>query len=397
MIIPTVVNLFRSQCLSVMLPKRNFVNSPNQKNFLAFVTGIRHMSTSSSQQFDEAQKRLQTLKTSPGNEAKLKLYGLFKQATVGAVNTKRPGMTDFVGKAKWDAWNSLGSMSQEEAKNKYITFVDSLVGPANSNESLNAVESSSPGFDVKMDGKLRIITLNKPKTKNAFTLGMYLDFAKLLKEAAEDPNTTLVAVTGAGNIFSSGNDLTTFTSFTGTVREAAEEGKRCLNIFVSSLIDFPKPIIGVVNGPAVGIACTILGLMDAVYATDRGWFQTPFSALGQSPEACSSHTFPKLMGSLKANEMLFFNKTITATEACKLGLVTSVLPDANFQSEVWPNLKEWSELPQKSLVHSKELSRQFDRELLHKVNAAECDRLLERWQSSDCMEAVLKFFSKNAK
>lgn len=124
------------------------------------------------------------------------------------------------------------------------------------------------------------------------------------------------------------------------------------------------------------------------------------------------------MGSLKANEMLFFNKTITATEACKLGLVTSVLPDANFQSEVWPKLKEWSELPQKvsdrrkhfidsaikkftslfqSLVHSKELSRQFDRELLHKVNAAECDRLLERWQSSDCMEAVMKFFSKNAK
>lgn len=70
------------------------------------------MSTGISQQFDEAQKRLQTLKNSPGNEAKLKLYGLFKQATVGAVNTKRPGMTDFVGKAKWDAWNSLGSMSQ---------------------------------------------------------------------------------------------------------------------------------------------------------------------------------------------------------------------------------------------------------------------------------------------
>lgn len=64
------------------------------------------------QQFEAAQQRLQTLKTSPGNEAKLKLYGLFKQATVGPVNTKRPGMTDFVGKAKWDAWNALGSLSQ---------------------------------------------------------------------------------------------------------------------------------------------------------------------------------------------------------------------------------------------------------------------------------------------
>lgn len=72
---------------------------------------IRQASTSS-QDFEAAQQRLQTLKESPGNQAKLKLYSLFKQATVGPVNSKRPGLTDFVGRAKWDAWNSLGSMSQ---------------------------------------------------------------------------------------------------------------------------------------------------------------------------------------------------------------------------------------------------------------------------------------------
>ncbi|EFX60805.1 hypothetical protein DAPPUDRAFT_341332 [Daphnia pulex] len=92
---------------------------------------------------------------------------------------------------------------------------------------------------------------------------MYSDFAQLLKDAAEDANTTLVAVTGTGDYFSSGNDLTNFTSFSGSISEAAEEGKRNLKIFVNSLVDFPKPNIGVVNGPAVGIACTILGLMDA--------------------------------------------------------------------------------------------------------------------------------------
>ena len=55
-------------------------------------------SNNNAQQFEEAQKRLQTLLKSPGNDVKLKIYGLFKQATVGPVNTKRPGMTDFVGK-----------------------------------------------------------------------------------------------------------------------------------------------------------------------------------------------------------------------------------------------------------------------------------------------------------
>lgn len=53
------------------------------------------------------------------------------------------------------------------------------------------------------------------------------------------------------------------------------------------------------------------------------------------------------MGSAKANEMLFFNKKVTATEAYKLGLVTEVFQDANLQAELWPRLKEWSELPVK--------------------------------------------------
>lgn len=350
--------------------------------------------------FEAAQKRLQTLTKNPGNEAKLKLYGLFKQSTVGSVNTKRPGFADFVGRAKWDAWNSLGGLSQDEAKKKYVEYVNSLVPveePPKAAEKTSSPTKISTDFEVTMDGKLRIIKMNRPTKKNAITTQMYQDFVQLMNEAAADENTTLVALTGAGNFFSSGNDLSNFTNITGTIAEEAVKGQTVLRNFVGSLIDFPKPIIAVVNGPALGISCTILGLMDAVYASDRGWFQTPFSALGQSPEGCSSLTFPRIMGPAKANELLLFNKKITAAEAYKLGLVTEVFQDANFQAEVWPRLKEWSELPVKSLVYSKKLTRQFDIELLHKVNAAESERLCERWQSEDCMEAIMKFFSKNSK
>jgi peroxisomal 3,2-trans-enoyl-CoA isomerase len=79
----------------------------------------------------------------------------------------------------------------------------------------------------------------------------------------------------------------------------------------------------------------------------QGWFQTPFSSLGQSPEACSSYIFPKIMGPAKANEMLMFNKKITTTEASKLGFVTEVYQDANLNAEVWPRLKYLAELPVK--------------------------------------------------
>jgi len=62
-----------------------------------------------------------------GNEIKLKMYALFKQATSGKVATKRPGMMDFVARAKWDAWNGLGDMTQEEAQQAYVKIVDDLV------------------------------------------------------------------------------------------------------------------------------------------------------------------------------------------------------------------------------------------------------------------------------
>ena len=62
-----------------------------------------------------------------GNEAKLKMYALFKQATSGKVTSKRPGMMDFVARAKWDAWNSLGDMSQEEAQKAYVGLINELV------------------------------------------------------------------------------------------------------------------------------------------------------------------------------------------------------------------------------------------------------------------------------
>ncbi|MPC91012.1 Enoyl-CoA delta isomerase 2, mitochondrial [Portunus trituberculatus] len=86
------------------------------------------MMSSLPQQFDDAKTRLGSLKEDPGNETKLKIYALFKQATTGSVTTKRPGMMDFVGRAKWDAWNALGNMTQEEAQKAYIQLVDSLVG-----------------------------------------------------------------------------------------------------------------------------------------------------------------------------------------------------------------------------------------------------------------------------
>lgn len=126
-------------------------------------------------------------------------------------------------------------------------------------------------------------------------------------------------------------------------------------------------------------------------------FHTPFSQLGQSAEGCSSYTFPRMMGTAKASEMLLFNKKLTAAQACDLGLVTEVFPDSSFQSEVWTRLKAYAKLPRNSLALSKQLIRSVEKERLYAVNDAEVELLIERWTSDECFNAIMKFFQRKAK
>ena len=80
------------------------------------------------EQFDAALNYVQTAEGDfkPSNELKLDMYSLFKQATEGDVKGKRPGMTNFVGRAKWDAWNNLKGMSAEDAMKTYVEKINSL-------------------------------------------------------------------------------------------------------------------------------------------------------------------------------------------------------------------------------------------------------------------------------
>ncbi|XP_059199575.1 acyl-CoA-binding protein-like [Centropristis striata] len=76
--------------------------------------------------FDTAAAEVKQLKTKPTDEEMLQIYSLFKQATVGDVNTARPGMFDFTGKAKWDAWEKQKGKGKEDAMNEYVNLVEQL-------------------------------------------------------------------------------------------------------------------------------------------------------------------------------------------------------------------------------------------------------------------------------
>ncbi|XP_077364479.1 enoyl-CoA delta isomerase 2-like isoform X1 [Festucalex cinctus] len=369
---------------------------------MSFHTTKTSMMGVTKEHFEEAKNKLSTLKNDPGNDVKLKIYALFKQATHGPCDTPKPGMLDFINKAKWDSWKSLGSISQEEARQQYCHLIGSLVAAEGGSASQASAEPAASGRTyesllVSTQDGITTITFNRPAKKNAITTQMYEEIIEALQQAAQD-HSVITVFTGAGDFYCSGNDLSNFTKIPeGGVEQMAKAGGELLRKYVKAFIDFPKPLVAVVNGPAVGISVTVMGMFDLIYATESATFHTPFSQLGQSPEGCSSFTFPRIMGSGKANEMLLFNKKLTAFQACQLGLVTEVFPDSSFHMEVWNRLKNYAKLPPNSLALSKQLIRSVEKERLHAVNDAEVERLIERWMSDECFNAVMSFFQAKAK
>ncbi|CAI2338275.1 unnamed protein product [Caenorhabditis sp. 36 PRJEB53466] len=356
--------------------------------------------------FEQAQKKLKTLKEEPDNDVKLKLYALFKQATVGDAQGKRPGMIDFVGRAKFDAWNSLKGQTQDEARENYAKLVGGLVSedaaaaPAPTGPSVEGLENVD-GLMVAREGKIFKITLNRPKKFNALTLDMYKGIQKALEVANNDKSTSITVIAANGPYFSAGNDLTNFKAAAGgnkeQIAEMANAAKAVLHDYVDAYIKHEKPLIGLINGPAVGIAVTVLGMFDYVIATDKSSFHTPFAPLGQSPEGASSYTFPLIMGSLRASEMLLVCKKISAQTAKDYGLINEVVPDAEFQMQAQKAVEEFSQIPPESLRINKTLLRSFHREKLLEVNDIECDLITQRWQSKECHQALAAFMTRGAK
>ncbi|TMW63937.1 hypothetical protein Poli38472_014642 [Pythium oligandrum] len=364
------------------------------------------MSSSTDSLRQEFERKLALGKQLPpleDNASKLEMYALFKQANAGKNTTSKPGMLDFVGKAKWEAWSKLGDMSQEDAMTKYIAIIDNLakangVDPANPDAAsatpAASVSSSEDLLVSTSDDGLLTLQFNRPARHNAINREMYNAIIDALETSASQSHIKAVLLASKGATFSSGNDLSMFTPATQgqSFEEMAEEGAKLLERFVNAFLTYPKPIVAAVQGPAVGIAVTTLALCDLVYVSDTATFHTPFTALGQSPEACSSILFPRIMGNARANAMLLLGEKMSAQDAVQSGFCTAAFGVADFDKQVqekvalllsrYPNSMKQS----KALIRSPAVLAE-----LQEVNRRECETLKKLWLSAECMDAVLKF------
>ena len=185
------------------------------------------------------------------------------------------------------------------------------------------------------------LTMNTPARLNGWTQQMMDAIRAGMSAAALDDETRVLVLTGADPYFCAGVNLA------GTLRlghprkmhkKIVENNEALFNLF----LDFPKPILIAVNGPAIGASVTSATLCDGIIASEKATFSTPFGALGITPEGCSSVQFARLMGEENAARMLGREGwRPSAAEALEAGLIQWVVPHDQLAQEAHRIAREW--------------------------------------------------------
>jgi enoyl-CoA hydratase/carnithine racemase len=233
------------------------------------------------------------------------------------------------------------------------------------------------------------LTFDRPEKKNAFTLAMYEALVEHLDAAARDDRVRVVALRGAGSAFSAGNDLFDFMS-----APPSSPSESAVIRFLLALVDFEKPILAGVRGPAVGVGTTLLLHCDAVYAAPSSRFSMPFVALGLVPEGGSSLLLPRLAGLQKASEWLMFAEPFDADQAQQAGLVNQVVPEADLDDHLSERADTLAQKPRGAVADAKNLLRGPHRPQVREAILREAERFLERLSSPEAQEAFTAFFEK---
>ena len=186
----------------------------------------------------------------------------------------------------------------------------------------------------RRDGELRI-TLNRPDALNAWNKQLGADLLAAVREAAADDGVRAVVITGAGRAFSSGADLRA--GFDATPEGHPDVETVLHDVYhpiITGLRELPKPVLARVNGPAVGIGCSLALVSDLIVAAESAYFLLAFVNIGLVPDGGSSLLLPERIGLARATEMAMLGERIGARQALEWGLINRVTADDELAATV---------------------------------------------------------------
>jgi enoyl-CoA hydratase/carnithine racemase len=240
---------------------------------------------------------------------------------------------------------------------------------------------------VTQVGPVLEVLFNRPGKKNALTGAMYASVVDAFHRADEDPAIRVVLLSGAGDTFTSGNDIKDFQA------RAATDGASHASPFLAALSSLATPLVAAVNGPAIGVGTTMLAHADLVIAARSARFVMPFTSLGLVPEAASSLLFPRLVGHQRASALLLLGDPMDAATACAWGLINQVVDDEDLMTTARGVAARIAALPPAAVRQTKDLIKNGRGDVPGRI---EQELLLfrDRLRSPEATEAFQAFVEK---
>ncbi|PYF83365.1 enoyl-CoA hydratase/carnithine racemase [Marinomonas alcarazii] len=241
-----------------------------------------------------------------------------------------------------------------------------------------------------IESGVQILCFNRVEKKNAITLAMYQALTNALRRAEANPEIKVTLIHGAGNDFSSGNDINEFVQIAQT-----PEKMEAIMAFLQVLTSYKKPLIAGVEGRAVGVGATMLLHCDLVLASREARLQFPFVQLGLVPEAASSHLLPLLAGHQRAFEILILGEVVDATQAHEMGLVNHLCEEGEAYRVALHYANKVAGLPVEAVALSKDLLKYRAQDDVQMALMREGRIFKDRLRSTEAHQAFMAFLSRN--
>ena len=239
------------------------------------------------------------------------------------------------------------------------------------------------------------ITLNRPSSLNAWTMGFGHELLRVLTGQAADPSVRSVLVTGAGRGFSSGADLRAgFETADDGMPDVRGELDHVYHPVITATRELEKPVVAAVNGPAVGIGASLAFACDLVLAAESAFFQLAFANIGLMPDGGSTALLPAAIGKARAFELSLLAERLTPARALEWGLVNAVHPDDALLSEAGALAERLAAGPTRSYAGTK---RALNRSLFDDLDGQlrlEAELQHELARTKDFAEGVTAFAQK---